>query len=34
LEIIVHAAMTTMFNYLNRAAGTERDFPEPAPGIE
>ncbi len=31
VEIIVHAAMTTLYNYLNRAAGTETDFPEPAP---
>jgi uncharacterized peroxidase-related enzyme len=30
VEIIVHTAMTTLFNYLNRAAGTESDFPEPA----
>ncbi len=34
LEIIVHAAMTAMSNYLNRAAGTERDFPDPAPKME
>ncbi|MGD8368434.1 MAG: carboxymuconolactone decarboxylase family protein [Desulfobacterales bacterium] len=31
VEIIVHAALTTMFNYLNRAAGTEHDFPDPVP---
>jgi hypothetical protein len=32
VEIIVHVALTTLFNYLNRVAETEADFPAP-PGI-
>jgi hypothetical protein len=32
VEMIVQAAVTTLFNYLNRAAETETDFPDPAPG--
>jgi uncharacterized peroxidase-related enzyme len=33
VEIIVHAAFTSLFNYLNRAAETECDFPEPVPPV-
>ena len=29
VEIIVQAAVTALYNYLNRAAGTEVDFPAP-----
>jgi uncharacterized peroxidase-related enzyme len=33
VEIIVQVGLTTLFNYLNRVAGTEADFPLP-PGEE
>jgi alkylhydroperoxidase family enzyme len=33
VEIIFQAAFTSLFNYLNRAAETDCDFPEPAPPL-